>query len=83
MTKQEYFNCIQADPWRVVYSMYLERFHQTRTNQRVMNQFEFMMAVKEWHSADILLTSACLYYDNKFEIQSRLYDKHGKLIKFL
>ena len=82
MTKEQYFQDVQQQNFgRVLYSMYQEKFDHNK-HKPFLQPREFMMYMQMSGMLNTYLERAFQHYEQKFEI-TKLYDKNGKLIRFV
>lgn len=82
MTKEQYFNDVsQQNFGRILYSMYQEQFDKNK-HHIFVEPDQFMMFVQMSGMLNVYIQRACQYYENKFGI-NKLFDKDGKLIRFV
>jgi hypothetical protein len=82
MTKEEYIQDVHSQNFtKVLYSMYQERFNRDK-HSPFLNPQELMMYVQMSGMMNEYLRSAFNYYEAKFNI-NKLFDKDGKLIRFV
>jgi hypothetical protein len=82
MTKEEYIQDVHSQNFtKVLYSMYQERF-DTKRHSPFLNPQEFIMYIQMSGMINEYLRAAFNYYEAKFKI-NKLFDKDGKLIRFV
>ena len=82
MTKEEYIQDVHSQNFtKILYSMYQERF-DTKRHSPFLNPQEFIMNMQMTGMINEYLRSAFNYYETKFNI-NKLFDKDGKLIRFV
>ena len=81
MTKEQYFHDVQFNHGNVLYSMYKEKFDEKK--HKPFLQFDqFLMYIQMSGIMHMAFERACQHYEQKFGI-NKLYDKNGKLIRFV
>jgi hypothetical protein len=81
MTKEQYFSNVQHNQAAVMYEMYKEKFDKEK-HKPFLGLNEFMMYIQMSGMVNQAFETACRYYEHKFNI-NKLYDKNGKLIRFV
>ena len=81
MTKEQYFQNIQHDQGKVMYEMYKEKFDENK-HKPFLQPEQFMMYLQMSGMMQQAFVIACHYYEQKFDI-TKLFDKNGKLIRFI
>ena len=81
MTKEQYFHDVQHNQGQILYSMYVEKFDKER-HKPFLEPQQFMMYLQMSGMMPQAFEAACQYYEQKFSI-NKLFDKNGKLIRFV
>ena len=81
MTKEQYFNSVQHDQAGLMYQMYKEKFDKDK-HKPFLEIREFMTYLQTTGMLQMAFEATCSYYEQKLSI-NKLFDKNGKLIKFL
>ena len=81
MDKEQFFYNVQHNQGQIMYEMYTEKFDEKK-HKPFLRIHEFMMYLQMSGMMQQAFESACHYYEHKFNI-NKLFDKDGKLIKFV
>lgn len=81
MTKEQYFQNVHHNHGMIMYEMYKEKFDKNKHNPFI-EPHQFMMYLQMSGMINQAFEVACSYYEKKFDIV-KLFDKEGKLIRFV
>ena len=81
MTKEQYFKRVQTNQGAIMYEMYKEKFDEKK-HKPFLQGDEFMTYLRMSGMMNQAFEAACSYYEQKFNI-NKLFDKQGKLIRFV
>jgi len=81
MDKEQYFHNVRYNQGAVMYEMYKEKFDEKK-HKPFLQGHEFIMYLQMSGMMNEAFESACRYYEHKFDI-TKLFDKNGKLIRFV
>ena len=81
MTKEQYFQNVHHNHGIIMYEMYKEKFDKEK-HKPFLQPNEFMMYLQMSGMINQAFEAACSHYEQKLDI-NKVYDKNGKLIRFV
>jgi len=81
MDKEQYFKRVQTNQGAVMYEMYNDKFDEKK-HKPFLQGHAFMAYLQLSGMMNQAFEAACSYYEQKFGI-NKLFDKEGKLIRFV